>query len=56
MEILSISNLQDNVYRGVFLHYYGVSDVAEESSTFEVAKTDAGYRISDIDYHPASLQ
>lgn len=56
MEILSISNLQDNVYRGVFLHYYGVSDVAEENSTFEIKKTDAGYKISDIDYLPASLQ
>lgn len=56
MEILSISNLQDNVYRGVFLHYYGVSDVAEENSTFEIKKTDAGYRISDIDFCPESLK
>ena len=56
MEILSISNLQDNVYRGVFLHYYGVSDVAEENSIFEIKKTDAGYRISDIDFCPESLK
>ena len=31
----------------------GQSD--EESTVFEVKKTDAGYRISNIDYHPDLL-
>ena len=31
----------------------GESD--EESTVFEVKKTDAGYRISNIDYHPDLL-
>lgn len=40
----------------LFLHYYGEFEVAEENTTIEITKTDDGYRISDIDYHPVSLQ
>ena len=56
VEILSISHQQEHTYQAVFLHYYGEFEVAEENTIFEITKTDAGYRISDISYHPASLQ
>lgn len=56
MELLSISHQQENNYRAVFLHYYGEFEVTEEITTFEITKTDAGYRISNVGYHPASLK
>ena len=56
IELLSISKLQENTYQAVFQYYYGPDQAEERSSVFEIKETDAGYRISSIDYRPASLK
>ena len=55
IQLLSISKLQKNTYNAAFLYNYGVNQSEEKSSVFEIKETDAGYRISSMDYHPASL-
>ena len=49
---VSVENLQENTYQGTYLTSF--SD-EEQHTAFSVKKTDAGYRISSIDYRPASL-
>lgn len=49
---VSVENLQGNTYQGTYL---ANSSEEEQHTTFSVKKTDAGYRISSIDYRPASL-
>ena len=52
---VSIEKLEENTYKGTYLAYHSVPEGEEESTTFEIEKTDAGYRISSIDYHPYRL-
>lgn len=54
-ELLSIEKLKENTYRSNYLRIYVSGESDEESTVFEVKKTDAGYRISNIDYHPDLL-
>ena len=54
-KFLSLEKLQGNTYKGTYLAYHTVKEGEEESTVFEVKKTDAGYRISNIDYHPDPL-
>lgn len=49
---VSIENLQENTYQGTYLT--GSSE-EEQHTTFSIKETDAGYRISSIDYRPAAL-
>jgi hypothetical protein len=49
---VSIENLQENTYQGTYLT--GSSE-EEQRTTFSIKETDAGYRISSIDYRPAAL-
>ena len=49
---VSIENLQENTYQGTYLT--GSSE-EEQHTTFSIRETDAGYRISSIDYHPDIL-
>ena len=49
---VSIENLQENTYQGTYLT--GSSE-EEQYTTFSIKETDAGYRISSIDYRPAAL-
>lgn len=53
-ELVSIEKLKENTYRGNYLRT-SISGEEEESTVFEVKKTDAGYRISHIEYHPDLL-
>lgn len=54
-ELLSIEKLKENTYRSNYLRIYVSGESDEESTVFEVKKTDTGYRISNIDYHPDLL-
>lgn len=56
IQLLSIAKLQGNTYKALFKYYYGENEAEEKNSVFEIKKIDAGYRISSIDYRPASLK
>lgn len=52
-ELLSIEKLKENTYRRqLFGCIYVSGESDEESTVFEVKRLTAGYRISNIDYHP----
>ena len=53
--LLSIEKLQKNTYKGTYLTAYDPEEGEGRSTIFEVQKTDAGYRISSIDYCPDLL-
>lgn len=52
---VSVEKLDGNTYKGTYLAYHSVPEGEEESTTFSIEKTDAGYRISSIDYRPDLL-
>ncbi len=56
IQLISISKIEGNTYEAVFQYHYGENETKEESSVFEIKRTDAGYRISSIDYRPVSLE
>ena len=52
---VSVEKLDGNTYKGTYLAYHSVPEGEEESTTFSIEKTDAGYRISSIGYRPDLL-
>ena len=53
---VSVEKLDGNTYKGIYLAYHSTPEGEEESTTFSIEKTDAGYRVSDIAYHPYFLE
>ena len=53
---VSVEKLDGNTYKGTYLAYHSVPEGEEESTTFSIEKTDAGYRVSTIAYHPDLLE
>ena len=53
---VSVEKLGGNTYKGTYLAYHSTPEGEEESTTFSIEKTDAGYRVSDIAYHPDLLE
>lgn len=53
---VSVEKLDGNIYKGTYLAYHSTPEGEEESTTFSIEKTDAGYRVSDIAYHPDLLE
>ena len=53
---VSVEKLDGNTYKGTYLAYHSTPEGEEESTTFSIEKTDAGYRVSDIAYHPDLLE
>lgn len=53
---VSVEKLDGNTYKGTYLAYHSVPEGEEESTTFSIEKTDAGYRVSNIAYHPDLLE
>ena len=53
---VSVEKLDGNTYKGIYLAYHSTPESEEESTTFSIEKTDAGYRVSDIAYHPDLLK
>ena len=52
---VSVEKLDGNTYKGTYLAYHSTPEGEEESTIFSIEKTDAGYRISSIDYRPDLL-
>lgn len=52
---VSVEKLDGNTYKGTYLAYHSTPEGEEESTIFSIEKTDAGYRVSDIAYHPDLL-
>lgn len=52
---VSIEKLEGNTYQAIYENTYIDDSTEEKSTTFSVQKTDAGYRISSIDYCPDLL-
>lgn len=52
---VSVEKLDGNTYKGIYLAYHSTPEGEEESTIFSIEKTDAGYRVSDIAYHPDLL-
>lgn len=53
---VSVEKLDGNTYQGTYLAYHSTPEGEEESTIFSIEKTDAGYRVSDIAYHPDLLE
>ena len=53
---VSVEKLNGNTYKGTYLAYHSTPEGEEESTTFSIEKTDAGYRVSNIAYHPDLLE
>lgn len=53
---VSVEKLDGNTYKGIYLAYHSTPEGEEESTTFSIEKTDAGYRVSNIAYHPDLLE
>lgn len=53
---VSVEKLDGNTYKGIYLAYHSTPEGEEESTIFSIEKTDAGYRVSDIAYHPDLLE
>ena len=53
---VSVEKLDGNTYKGIYLAYHSTPEGEEESTTFSIEKTDAGYRVSDIAHHPYFLE
>ena len=52
---VSVEKLDGNTYKGTYLAYHSTPEGEEESTIFSIEKTDAGYRVSTIAYHPDLL-
>ena len=52
---VSIEKLEGNTYQAIYENTYIDDSTEEKSTTFSLQKTDAGYRISSIDYCPDLL-
>lgn len=53
---VSVEKLDGNTYKGTYLAYHSTPEGEEESTIFSIEKTDAGYRVSNIAYHPDLLE
>ena len=53
---VSIEKLEGNIYQATYENTYVSGSTEESSTTFSIEKTDAGYKVSDIDYHPYFLE
>lgn len=53
---VSVEKLDGNTYKGTYLAYHSTPEGEEESTTFSIEKNDAGYRVSNIAYHPDLLE
>ena len=53
---VSIEKVGENAYIGTFHQGLDMNNPWEVTSRFEVTATDAGYRISSIDYCPSFLK
>ena len=53
---VSVEKLDGNNYKGTYLAYHSTLEGEEESTIFSIEKTDAGYRVSNIAYHPDLLE
>lgn len=52
---VSIEKLEGNTYQAIYENTYIDDSTEEKRTTFSIEKTDAGYRISSIDYCPDLL-
>lgn len=52
---VSIEKLEENTYQATYENTYVSGSTEECSTTFTIEKTDDGYRVSDIAYHPDLL-
>lgn len=52
---VSIEKLEGNTYQAIYENTYIDNSTEEKTTTFSVQKTDAGYRVSSIDYCPDLL-
>ena len=53
---VSIEKLEGNIYQATYENTYVSGSTEESSTTFSIEKTDAGYRVSNIAYHPDLLE
>ncbi len=53
---VSVEKIGPNTYQATFFTACGPEEAAKRQSNFEIKKTDAGYRISSIDYCPPWLK
>lgn len=53
---VSIEKLEENTYQATYENTYVSGSTEECSTTFSIEKTDAGYRVSNIAYHPDLLE
>ena len=53
---VSIEKLEENTYQATYENSYIDGSTDKNSTTFSIQKTDAGYRISSIDYCPPLLE
>lgn len=53
---VSIEKLEENTYQATYENTYVSGSTEECSTTFTIEKTDAGYRVSTIAYHPDLLE
>ena len=52
---VSIEKGEENTYQAIYENTYIDDSTEEKSTTFSIEKTDAGYRVSSIDYCPNLL-
>lgn len=52
---VSIEKVEGNTYQATYENTYVSGSTEECSTTFSIEKTDAGYRVSSIEYHPLNL-
>lgn len=52
---VSIEKLEGNSYQTIYENTYIDDSTEEKRTTFSIEKTDAGYRVSSIEYHPLNL-
>ena len=55
IRFVSAEKITDNTYKATYVRIEINQEEKEQYTTFSVKKTDAGYRISGIDYHPSVL-
>ncbi len=55
IRFVSVEKITDNTYKATYVRIEINHEEKEQYTTFSVKKTDAGYRISSIDYHPSVL-
>lgn len=53
---VSIEKLEENTYQATYENTYVSGSTEECSTTFTIEKTDDGYRVSNIAYHPDLLE